>query len=319
MKGLVVAGYGGHAGYAFAVAYELAKAGTRLDVLLPRGYEYLAKKFRGIGRVHYATLPRRPLQPFYRGLHRWFIAFMESLKIAVEEYSFVFTSGSNFSIPPSTTLRLLKRTPLYVLEDVNRFTKPAKAVKALRVLSATTLLQWNEQKALHPNGVVVGPVYEPTLYKPRNEGYLLVTLGTLGSWEVFDAIISLDIERAVVQTGDIDPGRYAKEKPSWIFFRYTEDLHRWLAGASAVVTHPGTTAVTARLAYGKPVVIVYTKRHSSLYPKSDVKKLAEKLGAALVEAISSEALIEALEKAEKLSRPNLCNGAIEVSRIIVGK
>lgn len=319
MKGLIVAGYGGHAGYAFAVAYELVKAGTKLDVLLPRGHEYLAKKFNGIGRVYYMTLPRRPLEPFHKGLHRWFIAFIESLKIALEEYDFVFTSGSNFSVPPSTTLRLLKKTPLYVLEDVNRFTKPAKAVKALRAFGATTLLQWNEQKALYPDGVIVGPVYEPALYRPRNEGYLLVTLGTIGSHEVFNTVVKLDIEKAVVQTGDIDPKLYSKEKPNWTFFRYTEDLHWWLAGASAVITHPGTTAVTARLAYNKPVVIVYTKRHSPLYPKSDVKKLAEKLGAVLVEAVSPEALIKALKEAEKLSRPSLRNGAIEISRIIVGK
>jgi len=47
--GLIVAGYGGHAAYSFAVAYELAKLGFKLDILLPRGYEYLAGKFKRLG------------------------------------------------------------------------------------------------------------------------------------------------------------------------------------------------------------------------------------------------------------------------------
>ena len=49
IRGLIVAGYGGHAAYSFAVVYELAKLGFKLNILLPRGYEYLAWKFERLG------------------------------------------------------------------------------------------------------------------------------------------------------------------------------------------------------------------------------------------------------------------------------
>jgi UDP-N-acetylglucosamine:LPS N-acetylglucosamine transferase len=316
IRGLIVAGYGGHAAYSFAVAYELAKLGFKLDILLPRGYEYLAGKFKGLGSIYYMELPRKPLEPIYYGLHRWVKAFIESTSFIKRDYGFVFASGSNFSIPVSTMLKVLRGVPLYVLEDVNRFSKPAKAVKFLERVGAKVLLQWDEQRELCKNGVVVGVVYEPPLYKPREEGYVLVTLGTLGSRDVFDAIIKLNYEKAVVQTGDIDPEVYKDEKPNWVFFKYTEDLHKWLAGASVVITHPGTTAATARLAYGKPVVIVYTKRHSTLYPLNDVARLAEKLNAVFVCEITPKTLVDAVEMAIKLEKPTLGNGAFKASRLI---
>jgi len=261
-------------------------------------------------------LPRKPLEPIYYGLHRWVKAFIESTSFIKRDYDFVFASGSNFSIPVSTMLKVLRGVPIYVLEDVNRFSKPAKAVKFLERVGAKVLLQWDEQRELYKNGVVVGVVYEPPLYKPREEGYVLVTLGTLGSRDVFDAIIKLNYEKAVVQTGDIDPEVYKDEKPNWVFFKYTEDLHKWLAGASVVITHPGTTAATARLAYGKPVVIVYTKRHSTLYPLNDVARLAEKLNAVFVCEITPKTLVDAVEMAIKLEKPTLGNGAFKASRLI---
>jgi len=51
VKSLVIieCGYGGHAAYSFAIAYELAKLGFKLDTLLSRGYEYLAWKFERLG------------------------------------------------------------------------------------------------------------------------------------------------------------------------------------------------------------------------------------------------------------------------------
>jgi len=317
VRGLIIAGYGGHAGYSFAIAYELAKLGFKLDILLPRGYEYLAKKFEGLGSVYYMVLPRKPLEPLYYGLHRWFKAFIESTKFTMRDYDFIFAPGSNFSIPVSTILKLLKGVPIYVLEDINRFSKPAKAVKILEKVGAKVLLHWNEQRKMYKKGVVVGVVYEPPLYKPREDGYVLVTLGTLGSREVFDAVTKLSYERVVIQTGDIDPEVYKSEKPNWVFFKYTEDFHKWLAGASVVITHPGTTAATARLAYGKPVVIVYTKRHSTLYPLSDVARLSEKLNAVFICEITPKKLADAVEMAIKLEKPTLENGAFKASRLIL--
>lgn len=301
MRVLVVGGYGGHAGYAFAVAYELCRRGVDLDILLPKGYEYLGKKFSSLGNIQYITLPRKPLEPLYRGIHRWLKAFSESIGLVRETYDAVISAGSNFSIPPSTILKLLKGAQVFVIEDVNRFSKPAKSVKLLHKLGCRTVLHWEEQLQLYPDGLVVGPIYEPRIYEPRDEGYVLVTLGTYGSREVFDVLITLDVRKAVVQTGDVNYSKYARMKPDWLFFNYTEDIHRWIAGASVVITHPGMTSVTARLAYRKPVILLYTRRHSPLYPRSDVRKLAEKLGAVFLEEVSGEGLRNALEEVKSIA------------------
>ncbi|MEM4757252.1 MAG: glycosyltransferase [Desulfurococcaceae archaeon] len=307
MKGLLVAGYGGHAGYAFAIASELAMYAD-LDILLPRGYEYLENKFTSLGNIRYLTLPRKPLEPFHQSIHRWFMSLIESLGLVKQNYTFVLSTGSNFSIMPSLTLKFIKGNPLFTLEDVNRFSKPAKAVRVLSRAGAMVFLHWEEQLHLYPEGIVVGPVHEPAFYEPGDEGYVLVTLGTLGSRDVFDTIVNMDFEMAVVQTGDVDYKPYVSKKPSWIFFKYTNDLHKWLSKASVIITHPGTTAVTARLAYGKPTVIVYTRRHAPLYPKSDVETLARKLNAHFIDRVDENTLTEAIEKAKKLSKPETGNG-----------
>lgn len=318
VRGLVIGGYGGHAGYAFAVAKELVRLGAELMIVLPKSYKYLLPKFKGLGEIVLVTLPRKPLEPLYRSLLRWPISFIQSLgKLGSKKFEFVFASGSNFSIPPSIIQLFIKRIPVFVLEDVNRFSSKAKAVSVIQKAGGRVLLHWNEQLQLYPSGIVVGPVYEPSLYQPKEEGYLLVTLGTLGSKEVFDVIASIDFEKVIVQTGDIDPLHYAKMKPKWIFFNYHPDLHRLISGASVVITHPGTTAVTARLAYNKPVVLVYTKRHSTLYPKEDVRLLAKKLNAAFVEKVEKDSLTESLEVARKLNVPQYPQGASTTAKILL--
>ncbi|MGB9827665.1 MAG: glycosyltransferase, partial [Thermosphaera sp.] len=155
------------------------------------------------------------------------------------------------------------------------------------------------------------------LHQPSDEGYLLVTLGTLGSSEVFEAVVRLSFEKVVVQTGDIDPTPFISRKPHWVFFKHVDDFHKWLAGASVVVTHPGTTAVTARLAYGKPVVIVYSKRHSPLYPREDVEMLASKLKAVFIDQVTPGNLEAALQEAAKLEKPLYENGARNASEFIL--
>lgn len=317
MRGLVIAGYGGHAGYAYAVAYELFKLGVELDILLPGEYEYLADRFKGLGELYYATLPRRPLEPLYRGLHRWIKAFIESIRFLNKKYDFVFTSGSNFSIPPSITLKTFENKTIYTLEAVDHVYTKSKAVNVLSKLGALVFLHWEEQLKMYPDGLVTGPVYEPALYKPRDEGYVLVTTGTLGANDVFDALMQLELEKAVVQTGDVEPEKYVKRRPNWVFFNYTSDLYKWIANASIVVTHPGLTAVTARLAYCKPLVLVYTKRHSKLFIKEEVKALASKLSAVYLEEPTPVKLAEALEKARSLAKPEYKVGSLEVAKHLV--
>ncbi|MEM1635556.1 MAG: polysaccharide biosynthesis protein [Thermosphaera sp.] len=316
LKGLVIAGYGGHAGYAYAVSVELVKRGVELDILLPRGYRFLERRFEKLGEIIHATLPRKPLEPFHRGLHRWFKAFAESLSLARRSYDFAFATGSNFSIPASLTLKILRRTKVYTLEAVDRVLKRTKAVSILYKTGATVFLPWEEQLEMYPRGVVVGPIYEPLVYEPRNDGYVLITTGTLGAEELFEAAVELDVEKMVVQTGDVDPAPYAARKPGWVFFQYTEDLYKWIAGARIVVTHPGITAATARFAYGKPVVIAYTRRHSKIFTRREVEAFAEKLNAAFLDEATPSKLAEALREAENSRVPAYPNGAVKIAEYI---
>ena len=315
MRGLIVAGYGGHAAYSYAVAYELARVGIELDIVLPRGYGYLTKRFEKLGKVHYMTLPRKPLEPFYKGLYKWPIAIAESLKLLREKYDFVFYGGSNFSVPPFIVEKFLKHSRAYTIEDHIHI--PTKATRLLHELGATVFLHWVDQLRVYPRGVVVGPVYEPPLYEPWDGGYVLVTTGTVGAKDLFDALVELDVEKAVVKTSDVDPEPYAKKKPNWVFFKYVEDMDKLIAGASVVVVHPGVTALTARLAYGKPVVVVYTKRHAKQYTVAEVKGFAEKINAVFVEEANPEKIATAIDKAKKLDKPSFKNGAREIASILV--
>lgn len=315
---LLIAGYGGHAGYVYAVAYELARSGfTENVVLIAQGYEFLAARFCDLGEIHYQVLPRKPGESLQRGLGKWIKAFLQSTKISLSyDISVVFAGGSNFSIPPSITTKFLRRPMLYTLEAIEHFTKPSRAVKVLEKMGAVVFLHWNEQLEIFPKGVVVGPVYEPALYESRDEGYVLVTTGTLGFKELFDIVEWLGIENVVLQTGDVDPEPYIKKNPSWRVFRYTSDIHKWIAGASLVITQQGVTASTASLAYGKPVIIVYNPRVVLGAPRRDVEIYAEKLGAEYVEKPTRELLKKAIEKASKPTK-TYPKGAEEIAKILL--
>lgn len=315
---LLIAGYGGHAGYAYAVGYSLVKRGFKNNVfLVAEGYDFLAEKFKPLGKVFFQVLPRKPAEPLYKGLHRWFKAMLQSTELSRRfDVAAVFAAGSNFSIPPSIVFKTLKRASTYTLEAIEHFTKPSKAVKLLEKMYSTVFLHWEEQQDMYPGGIVVGPVYEPPLYEPRDEGYVLVTTGTLGYKDLFDAIEQLGLNRVVLQTGDVDPEPYAKRNPSWITFRYTSDIHRWVAGASLVITQQGLTAAIAALGYRKPVIIVWNPRVVLGAPKHDVKLYAEKIGAVFLEKPNLQLLKQAIELPER-PKKTYCSGSDTIARILI--
>jgi len=230
----------------------------------------------------------------------------------------VLATGSNFSITPSLVQRLFRGIVIHVLEDF-KVSKPSKAVRLLYRFGASVFLQWPEQLKMYPDGALVGPVYEPRLYEPCDKGYVLVSMGMLGSPELVESVLSLNYEKVVVQLGDMDPEPYAKRKPHWIFFKYTSDIHKWLAGASVVITHPGNISMTARLAYRKPLVLVYTMRHSRIHSVIDAKTLAEKLNAVFLERATPSKLQEAVEKSKKLNPPELPVGAEKIAEILTSQ
>ncbi|MCS7127885.1 MAG: polysaccharide biosynthesis protein [Sulfolobales archaeon] len=317
-KALIIAGYGGHSGYAFAIIHELLQLGFKKSlVLVAEGYGFLVEKFKPYGEVVVQALPRRPGEPLYRGVHRWFKAFNQSLKLLMKhKVTAVFASGSNFSLPPSIASRIVSRAKLYTVEAIERFTKPSKAVKILGKIGATVFLHWEEQLEMYPKGVVVGPVYEPPLYEPRDEGYALVTTGTLGYKELFDAVERLGLERVVLQTGDVNPEPYINRNPRWIAFKYTSDIHRWIAGASLVITQQGLTAAISRLAYGKPTIIVWNPRVSLGAVKNDVRIYAEKLEAPFIDEVELHALKKAMDSV-KSARKAFSNGSRKIAETML--
>ncbi len=306
---LIVAGYGGHAGYALALAHELKNAGANLDIVVPITYKWVAARFSKLGRILYLTLPRRPGEPLYRTVTRWPKSFLEATHLIRGNYDAVIATGSNFSIPPALLQKLLKK-PTYTLEAIDRITSPSRAVKILYKLKATTFLHWEEQKKSYPNGVLVGPIFEPKFYEVKDEGYILVTTGTWGLPQLYTALSKIGVDNTVIQSGDIDPKKVRRLNSKWTVFRYTRDIHKWIARATIVITHfPGSTAATARLAYGKPVVMVYSTRHKHLAPPTDGRILAKKLNAVFLEDITPENLAQALDKAKQMPAPNYPNGS----------
>lgn len=315
---LTIAGYGGHSGYAYAVLYELAKEDFRDNIIvIAKDYDFLVEKFKPFGLVKTLTLPRRPGEPLYRGIHRWIKAFYESTcMISRSSIRAVFATGSNLSIPPSLIAKLIRGASIFTIEAIEHFEKPSRAIKIIEKTGGIVLLHWDEQLKIYPKGIVTGPVYEPPIYEPRDEGYVLVTTGTLGYKELFDAIDQINPPRVVLQTGDIDPGRYIVKHPDWIVFKYTSDIHRWLAGASIVITQQGVTAATARLAYSKPVIIVYNPRVTLGAPRRDIELYAEKLEAVFLDDPNPNALGHAMEKVSK-PRKSYLYGAKKVAELLI--
>lgn len=317
-RALLVAGYGGHAGYTYAVASELCRAGYKGSIILvAEGFNHIAEKFRGLGSVYLQVLPRRPGEPLYRGLNRWAVSFWQSAKLAIRHtIKVVFASGSNFSIPPSLTSMLIRRAKVYTLEAIERFTTPSRSTKALERLGSGIFLHWEEQREMFPNGIVVGPVYEPPIYEPRDGGYILVTTGTMGFKELFDSVEALRLDNVVVQTGDVDPTPYKARNPSWTVFRYTSDIHKWIAGASLVITQQGLTASIAAIAYSKPTVIVWNPRVVLGAPRRDVRVYAEKIGATYLEDCTPQRLREAIERGGKPG-VKYSNGATLIAKTLL--
>ncbi len=314
----MAAGFGGHSGYGFAVGYYLRRMGVEVEFLAV-GEGWLVEKLSRLGRVHVAPLPRRPGEPLWRGLHRWPTALYRALRL-VGRFDAVVVTGSNYSLPPALAARL-RGVPVFSVESSVRLLEPSRATLLVDRLglARATLLQWPEQARFYPRrGVHVGPLYEPPLYEPRDEGYVLVTAGSLGNPELFEAVVEAGFERAIVQTGRVDPGPLRARRPGWTFIRYTPDLHRLIAGASLVIAQfPGMTAMTAALAYGKPVVLVPARHLKQSARLENARLYARKIGAVYTEDLTPEGILEAARRARATPRPSLPPGGLRAARLIV--
>lgn len=312
----IIGGLGGHAGFAYAVAYYLNKIGIKPTVILPREHEWIRERLSRYSRVEEMTLPRNPGEPLRWTLPRWFRNLYESLTKVTRTYDAVLATGSNFSLIPGLTA-WAKRIRLYNLESIDRIVDRGRTTSILYRFARITFLHWPEQLANYPRGLVAGPVYEPPTYEPYDGGYVLVTAGTLGNKELFDAMVETSLENVVLQTGRVDPRVYIEKKPSWRIFQYTARFDEVLAGASVVVTQfPGTTSATAALAYGKPVVMVPNRHVPLAASLANASIYSEKIGALYIERITPANLLDAIERAQKTKPPSYPNGAERIATML---
>jgi len=295
---LLTASGGGHTGFAVAVARYL-EGEYDLVFTVARGDEYSMRKIEhslADYEVLEVTPGRGPSGSLLRAAPRLAKALVESLR-GLGRVDAAVCTGHNNGVPPCLAA-WLRGARLVSLEDVYRVTVRSRSISLLSRFSRAVALHWEAQRGLYPGkGVVVGPVYEPPRYEPGDEGYILVTAGTYGYEELFDAVLDLYREGRlpappIIQTGRVPPDKYREAGVR--AFQFDPDLDRLIANARIVVAHQGMTAVTAALGYRKPTIIVYNPKWRLAAPRGDVERVAREMGVSFLGEADKDGLEEAL-------------------------
>ena len=310
---LILAGGGGHTGYAYALAQSLHGKAS-LSFLAPEGDSLSERRLAEFGEVDFLLKARGPKTPTHEFTVRLAKALAGSFGKVSRKFDVVVSTGSNFCIPPAT-IAWFKGIPIINIESSVRFTKASKAAFLLQPFSRITALQWEEQKQLL-NGVVVGPLLPKPEVEPWNGGYILVTGGTYGHKLLFDTFKESDTPNVVLQTGKADPSPYVEKHPEWKIVTVTEKFHELLAGAEVVVTHFGATVIES-MAYRKPVVLVPNPEWTRTAGIEDARYLAQKVNAVVVSEIKLDNLLNAIEEAKKRGVPVFPNGAQNLADLMM--
>ncbi len=311
---LILAGGGGHTGYAYSLAQALYEKNVLLSFLAPKGDSLSERKLSKFGKVKFLIKPRHPKTPAFPSAVGLAKSFMHSIEKVSSEFDVVVSSGSNFCVPPAI-IAWMKGIPLVNIESSVRFLKPSKTARLLQPFSTITALQWEEQSKFL-KGIVIGPLIPKPEVKPWDGGYILVTGGTYGHRLLFDTLMKSDLQNVVLQTGMVEPTPYMKKHPEWKVLTLTERFHELLAGAELVVTHFGSTLLEA-LVYRKPLVLVPNPEWTRTAGTEDAKCMAKKVNAVLVSEIKLEVLLDAINEARKREVPTLPNGAEKLAETIV--
>lgn len=311
---LILAGGGGHTGYGYALAQRLYGR-ANLHFLVPKGDVLSQKRLSKFGAVGFLLKPREAKTPTGEFIPKLAKAFIDAFKEVPSEFDVVVSTGSNFCIPPSF-FAWMKGIPLVNIESSVRFTKASKTALLLQPFSAITALHWEEQKKLLKKGIVVGPLLPKPEIEPWNGGYILVTGGTLGHKQLFDAISESSLENIVLQTGQVSPEFYRKKHPEWKIIRFSTRFYELVAGAELVVTHFGSTALEA-VVYRKPMVMVLNPEWKRTVGKSDAEIFAEKVNAVFVWDVRLENLLRAIEEAKHREFPVFEDGAKKLAEAIL--
>ncbi|MGC9010066.1 MAG: UDP-N-acetylglucosamine--N-acetylmuramyl-(pentapeptide) pyrophosphoryl-undecaprenol N-acetylglucosamine transferase [Sulfolobales archaeon] len=309
----ITASGGGHTGYAVALAQRIyGKA--EMIFYIPTGDEWSRIKVQRYGEVIEIRKARGPNEGFQKLLTGIPKAFFESIG-KIKNIDVFISTGSNHSVPPALVAKL-KRTPVINIESSVRFTRPSSSAKYLSYVSDLTVLQWEEQKKILPKGRVFGPLYEKPEYEVRDEGYILVTAGTYGFKELFDAIVKTGLENIVLQTGRVDPRPYRETMKNWIVFDFDPEINKWIARASLVITHLGKTVIDSALTYKKPTIIIPNPNWRLTAGYEDARILAEKLGVCYQESLDPEKLLDAIERCKRMRPREYRDGAEELAKEI---
>jgi len=310
---LILAGRGGHTGYAYALAQALYKK-VRLYFLVPEEELLSKKRLSNFGTVEFFVEPRGPKTPASVFIVLLAKALINSIRLPIYEFDVVVSTGSNFCVPPAL-IAWIRRVPVVNLESSVRFVKASKTARVLQPFSALTALQWEEQKSFL-KGVVVGPVLPKPEFKPWNGGYILVTGGTYGHRLLFDALAESNLHNVVLQTGRVSPEPYKKKHSEWKVITFTDRFHELIAGAELVVTHFGMTLFESAT-YKKPVVLVPNPEWTRTAGLEDARYFAKKVNAVLVSEIETRILLDSINEARKRKIPDLPDGAQNLANEII--
>lgn len=313
-KVVLLAGGGGHTGYAYALAHYLSGK-CEIETYVPEGDKLSHNRLKRFGDVKTLPKPRgptTPMMPFLSGLAKSFLRSASSFG----RKSVVISTGSNFCLAPCIVAKM-NGTPTVNLESSVRFTRASKTTKILAKTATLTALQWEEQKKLLPGGKVFGPMLAKPELAPFDGGYILVTGGTYGHKLLFQAFDSVNIEKVLLQAGALYNPEFAKRHPTWKVIDYSDRFHELIAGADVVVTHFGETIIDSALVYGKPTVISVNPDWSRTAGLEDAAVLSEKVNGILLRDFTPDAIIEAIEKAKRSRPPQISSGAEPLSRWIL--
>lgn len=310
---LILAGGGGHTGYAYALAQAL-HGKVHLSFLVPEGDSLSKERLSKFGNVEFFVKPRHPKTSANIFVALLAKAFINSVKLPINNFDVVVSTGSNFCVPPAL-VAWVRGVPVVNLESSVRFVKASKTARVLQPFSTLTALQWEEQKRFL-KGVVVGPMLPKPEVKPWNGGYILVTGGTYGHRLLFDALAESNLHNVILQTGRVSPEPYKKKHPEWKVIASTDRFHELLAGAELVVTHFGMTLLETAV-YKKPVVLVPNPEWTRTAGVEDARYLAKKLNAVLVSEIKTETLLDSINEARNRKVPVLPDGAQNLANEII--
>jgi len=313
-KVILLAGGGGHTGYAYALAQYLTNK-CDLEIIVPEGDKLSHDRLIKFAPVRELIKPRGPKTPFGQFVIRLIKSFIQSSSM-FKSKCIMISTGSNFSMPPSA-IAWMKGSQLINIESAVRFTRASKSAKLLARFSKITALHWPEQKEILPQGEVFGPIIARPECEPHDGGYILVTGGTYGHRTLFQAIDATNLKNVILQAGPHYNEEYVKRHPTWKVIDYSTKFYEIVAGAEVVVTHLGETIIDAALVYHKPIVIATNPDWTRTGGIKDAAILVTKVNGVLLDELNPDSLVQAIEEARKRKPPRLESGAVRLCQKII--